>query len=273
MGADMGAKKSAEKGATLVTGACGGLGGAFVRVLAARGEPLFLTGRSAERLAALQGELQTEYPALPVQTFACDLASSAEREALFAYADGRGVKISRLVYVAGIDTQKAAEKYTEEKLVMQARVNFEGAVSLARMVAERADGACELLAVGSMSAASPMPYFALYSASKKALEQYFVALHSELRGRAKVTVVLPGGIPTREDIRENIAAHGWFGRVSQLPPETVAVRSLKALSKNRRRVVIGGWNKLLVFLMRLAPLSWKMRVIARIWSRTEKDAF
>ena len=38
---------------TLITGACGGLGGAFVRVLAERGEPLFLTGRSEERLKSL----------------------------------------------------------------------------------------------------------------------------------------------------------------------------------------------------------------------------
>ena len=38
---------------TLITGACGGLGGAFVRLLAERGEALFLTGRSEEKLSAL----------------------------------------------------------------------------------------------------------------------------------------------------------------------------------------------------------------------------
>ena len=37
---------------TLVTGACGGLGGAFVRLLAERGEALFLTGRTEARLLA-----------------------------------------------------------------------------------------------------------------------------------------------------------------------------------------------------------------------------
>ena len=118
-----------------------------------------------------------------------------------------------------------------------------------------------------------MPYFALYSATKKGLEQYFVALREEWKGRAKVTVVLPGGIPTRKDIRENIAAHGWFGRVSALPARTVAERSLRAVQKNRRRVVIGFWNKLLHALMCVVPLSVKLRVIARIWIKTEKDAF
>ena len=118
-----------------------------------------------------------------------------------------------------------------------------------------------------------MPYFALYSAAKKGLEQLFVALHEEWRGRADVTVVLPGGIPTREDIKENIRSHGWFGRVSALPPRTVAERALKALSRNKRRAVIGFWNKLLYGATRLVPLSLRLRFVARMWSRTQKDAF
>ena len=51
---------------TLLTGACGGLGGAFARLLARRGEPLLLTGRSEERLLALADELRARFPALPV---------------------------------------------------------------------------------------------------------------------------------------------------------------------------------------------------------------
>ena len=259
---------------TLITGACGGLGGALVRLLAARGEALFLTGRSEEKLSALAQSLKEKFPDLPVECCPCDLADSGSRQALFAYADARGIAFSRLVYVAGVDIQKAAEKYTEEKIVLQARVNLEGAVSLARGVfARRGEGVCELLAVGSMSASCPMPYFALYSATKKGLEQFWVALRTEVKGRAKATVVLPGGIPTREDIKQNIAAHGWFGRVSALPPQTVAERALRAVAKNRRSVVIGFWNKLLHALMHLVPLSCRLAVIAKIWSKTQKDAF
>ena len=259
---------------TLLTGACGGLGGAFAHLLAARGEPLLLTGRSRERLDALARTLAAQY-SVPVETFVCDLTDSGARQALFCFADAKQISFSRLVYVAGVDTQKAAENFTEEKLVAQARVNLEGAVSLMRGVFLRrsANGICEFLAIGSMSGVSPMPYFALYSATKKALEQYCIALRTEWKGRAKVTVVLPGGIPTRQDIRENIAAHGWFGKVSALPPEAVAARALRAVAGNRRRVVIGFWNKLLYCGMHLVPLSWRLRAIAKIWKNTEKDAF
>ncbi len=260
---------------TLLTGACGGLGGAFARLLAERGQALYLTGRSEVRLAALKAELRQKFPALPVETFACDLTDSARRMALFAHADACGMRFSRLVYVAGVDTQKAVERYTEEKIVLQARVNLEGAVSLVRGVLSRCDlnGTPEFLAVGSMSAACPMPYFALYSATKKALEQFFIALHRELKGRAKVTVVLPGGIPTREDIKENIRSHGFFGRVSALPPRTVALASLRAVQKNRASKIVGFWNHIIYAATRLAPQRVRLAYIASVWSKTEKDAF
>lgn len=260
-------------GYTLVTGACGGLGGAFVQLLAERGEPLFLTGRSAERLAALREKLNGELPDLPVTVCACDLTSEADRDGLFRFADGEGIRFSRLVYVAGVDTQKAFEKYTQEKIVFQSRVNFEGALSLIHGVLSRADGVAEILTVGSMSGICPMPYFAIYSATKKALCQFSVALRSEMKGRAKVTCILPGGIPTREDIKKDIAGHGFWGKVSKKTPRQVATAGLKAVKKNKKFKVIGFWNKVIKFFTDLAPLSWQLHFIKKRWSKTEKDAF
>ncbi len=260
---------------TLLTGACGGLGGAFAEVLASRGEPLFLTGTSAEKLQKKREELAARYPALSVETCVCDLREEASRRALFSFCDERDMRLARLVYVAGVDTQMAFEKYDEARIVTQARVNLEGAVSLMRGMLARCDldGTAEILAVGSMSASTPMPYFALYSATKKGLEYQCMALHEEFKGRAKVTCVLPGSTPTREDIVENIKTHGLFGRLSQKTPEQVARASLAALSKNRRRAVIGFWNKCLRAATSVVPMSVKLRFICKKWSKTEKDFF
>ena len=260
---------------TLITGACGGLGGAFVEELASRGENLFLTGRSTERLIVLKDDVTSRYPAIKIGTFACDLTQECERAAHFAYMDEEGIVPNRLVYVAGVDTQMAFEKYDEARILMQTRTNFEGALSLMRGVIARAplDGKTELLAIGSMSAIGPMPYFALYSASKKALEHFCSALRTELKGRAKVTCVLPGGIPTREDIKENIRSHGFFGRVSAKSPRAVALASLKAVRKNKRRKIIGFWNRVICFFSAMCPTPLRLKIIARIWRRTEKDHF
>ncbi len=260
---------------TLVTGACGGLGGAFCDVLAERKEPLFLTGRSEKRLAALAEKLKSSHEGLEVAFRACDLRSEEDRLAFFNYADEMGASFFRLIYVAGVDTQMAFEKYDENKLLLQTRVNLEGAVSFINAFLKRAplDGKTEILAVGSMSASTPMPYFALYSATKKGLEYFMSALHTELKGRAKVTCVLPGGIPTREDIRRNIEEHGFWGKISQKSPRAVAEASLKAVHKNRRKKVIGFWNKVIKFTTDVAPMSVKSRFIAKRWSHTEKDHF
>ena len=260
---------------TIITGACGGLGGAFVRLLASRGEPLCLTGRSEERLEELAAKLKAQYPELPVVYHACDLRDSASRLAFFAWSQEEGLAFSRLVYAAGADNQKAFEKYSEETLLMQSRVNFEGAVSFVRGFLDRAvlDGKCELLAIGSVSGIYPMPYFALYSATKRALEQFFSALRTELKGRAKVTCVLPGAIPTRDDVKAYIKTQGLWGRLAALPPEKVAKKSLKAVKKNKRRVVIGFWNKLMNAFTALIPLSLKMKFIAKKWSKTEKGVY
>ncbi len=258
---------------TLITGATGGLGRAFVRLLASRGEALYLTGRSEERLAALAEEARSL--GADVSYYPCDLASAESRAAFFAHADLGGARFSRLVYVAGADTQMAFERYDEARLVFQTRVNFEGAVSFCRAFLARTplDGSSELLCVGSVSGCRPMPYFALYSATKKALEQFLAGLRHELKGRAKVTCVLPGGMPTRPDIEENIRTHGLFGRLSAMSPDKVAAIALKAVKKNRRRVIPGFWNRTIQFVSALAPAPVRMRIIARMWGRTEKDHF
>ena len=158
---------------------------------------------------------------------------------------------------------------------MQTRVNFEGAVSFTRAVMGRSDlnGTTEFLAVGSVSGLYPMPYFALYSATKKALWQFYAALRVELKGRAKVTCVLPGAIPTRQDVRKYIKKQGLWGKLAALPPEKVAEKSLKAVQKNRRSVVVGFWNKMMRISTAPIPLSLKMKFIAKKWQKTEKDAF
>ncbi len=260
---------------TLITGACGGIGGAFCEVLAERQEPLFCTGRSEERLRALAFSLKERFPALEVRTFPCDLQSEESRLALYRHFEEEHITFKRLVYVAGVDTQMAFEKYDEKRILMQTRANFEGAVSLIREVLSRSslDGNTEILTVGSVSGVFPMPYFALYSATKRALEHFSIALRHELKGRAKVTCVRPGSVPTRKDIVENISSHGAFGKISVCSPRKVAKVSLKEVKHNRRKKTVGWGNRCILFFTRLLPPSLRERAIARIWKRTEKDFF
>lgn len=259
---------------TFISGATGGIGKAFSYECAKSGYDLFLTGRSSEKLLALKEELNKENPNVQILTFACDLTSQESRSKMIDYIDGEKVTFDRIINVAGVDTQKGFLEYTEEKVLFQIRVNVEATISLTHALLARKAEKLELLTISSMSGASPMPYFALYSATKALLTNFFTSMHYELKEHGvKVTVVLPGGVPTRPDIIEDIKGQGIWGKLSSKSPEFVAKKSLKAVRKNKVKYIPGGFNKFLNFLMKLVPKCISLRFIANRWKKISKDAF
>ena len=257
---------------TMITGATGGLGGAFVRLAVKNGENLILTGRHEEKLRLLKEKILAENTGTDVRIFAVDL--SGGREAMIGQIAAEHLKIGRLINVAGADIQKAFSEYTQEKLCFQCRVNFEAAVALCRFALERRTEELEILNISSVSGIYPMPYFAIYSATKAALTAFSLALREEMKGKGvRVTAVLPGAMPTRADIREQIKGQGIWGRLAAKSPDFVAEKSLKAVSRNRGKIIPGFWNKAMAAGTKFIPQSWKLRFIARRWSKISKDAF
>ena len=263
-----------EKKYALITGATGGLGKAFVEGAAEEGYSLLLTGRSEEKLLHLKGEIEARYPSTEVWVFPADLSSSCSRREMMDKIAQVGVKISLLVNVAGADIQKGLTEYTEEKILFQCRVNFEAAVSLCRFAIEQKAEKLEIVNVSSVSGIYPMPYFAIYSATKGALTSFSQSLREEMKGRGVyVTAILPGAMPTREDIKEQIKGQGLWGKLAAKSPKSVAKASLKAVKKNKGKVVVGFWNKMMRLGTGWMPTSWRLKFIAKRWSKISKDAF
>ena len=258
----------------LVTGATGGLGKAFVYALAKRGHSLVLTGRSEEKLQVLQAELKEKYPDIPTSIYAADLSDAVSRLALMENIKKDDIKISLLANVAGADIQKGLTAYTQEKIAFQCRANFEAAVALCHFAIENRANRLEIVNVSSVSGIYPMPYFAIYSATKGALTSFSQALRAEMKGEnVMVTAILPGAMPTREDIKQQIKGQGLWGRLAAKTPNEVAEKSLKAVRKNKRKVIVGFWNKVMRVGTCWMPTSWRLRFIAKRWSKISKDAF
>ena len=214
------------------------LGGAFVRLAVKNGENLILTGRHEEKLRLLKEKILAENTGADVRIFAVDLSDEGSREETIRQIAAEHLKIGRLINVAGADIQKAFTEYTQEKLCFQCRVNLEAAVALCRFALERRTEELEILNISSVSGLYPMPYFAIYSATKAALTALSLALREEMKGKGvRVTVVLPGAMPTRADIREQIKGQGIWGRLAAKSPDFVAEKSLKAVSRNRGKII------------------------------------
>ena len=259
---------------TFISGATGGIGKAFAYCCAKENYNLFLTGRSQEKLETLRSEILNRFPALQIEICPCQLTESAERAKMLSFIDEKEIKFERIINVAGVDIQKAFESYTQEKVVFQIRVNVEATISLTHALLSRGAPLKEIVTISSMSGVTPMPYFALYSATKAALTSFFTSLRLELKKQGvKVTTVLPGGVPTRPDIVADIKNQGLWGKLSSKSPQYVAKRSLKAVKKNKAVFVPGFFNKFLYFIMKIVPKCLSMRFIANRWRKQTKDAF
>jgi len=258
---------------TFISGATGGIGKAFATACASRGYNLYITGRSAEKLKSLKENITDTYGVL-VEYFPCELTSLESRKLMIEDIKAKGIILDRIINVAGVDIQKAFTEYTEEKLLFQLRVNAEATLHLTHSLLFLRAEKLEIITISSMSGQSPMPYFAVYSATKAMLTNFFTALHYELKkDGVKVTTILPGGVPTRPDVIEDIKGQGLWGKISKKSPEFVAEKSLKAVKKNKVKYIPGGFNRVLNFIMKLLPKKIVLRFIARRWKKQTKDAF
>lgn len=258
---------------TFISGATGGLGRAFALASAKKGYPLFITGRSQGKISALKAEISA-VSSVPVISCICDLSSERSRAKMYALIEEKDITFDRIINVAGVDIQKPFVDYTQDKLLKQIRVNAESTIDITYNLLKRKENNIEVITVSSMSGQSPMPYFALYSATKAMLTNLFTSLHYELKSQGvKVTVVIPGGIPTRPDIIEQIKGQGLWGKLSAKTPEYVAEKSLKAVSKNKVKYIPGFFNKFLNFIMSALPKRLVLAFIAKRWKNQYKDAF
>lgn len=177
----------------LVTGASSGIGAATAKRLATAGYKVYGTSRSG---AAAGGEQQ--FAMLPLDVTSDGSVAAAVSEVI--RLQGR---IDLLVNNAGIGVAPAG---AEESSIDQARsifeTNFFGVVRMTRAVLPhiRRQGAGRIINIGSVLGFVPMPYGALYSATKHAIEGYSESLDHELRTRGiRVSVIEPAWTKTPLD--------------------------------------------------------------------------
>ena len=259
---------------SIITGATGVLGKEFAKSLAERNENLFLTGRSEEKLMLLKEELTAKYKNIAVDYCKCDLTIDADKNALFNYFSLKGYKVNGLYLVAGADTRKAFTKFNQNAISFLARVNYESALSFTKFALDNMGAELKILVVSSLTGITPMPYFSEYSSLKGALISFFTALRYELKNEpVKITILTPGSILTRKDIKEDIKKQGLQGKLSSKTPKYVVNKALKALDKNKKICVPGFYNKLVKFATKITPTSLQMKIISKKLKNLEKDAF
>jgi NAD(P)-dependent dehydrogenase (short-subunit alcohol dehydrogenase family) len=247
----------------LVTGASSGIGEATAERLAKAGYKVYGTSRRGARAEKRSFEM-----------LALDVTSDKSVEAAVNEVMRRDGRIDLLVNNAGFGVAPAG---AEESSIDQARsifeTNFFGLIRMTRAVVPhmRRQGNGRIINIGSVLGFLPMPYGALYAATKHAVEGYSESLDHELRTRGiRVSVTEPAYTKTPfdanfmepdaqlDEYRE--ARAGVSKRVNEVmaaaePPGVVADTVVKAAeaAHPKIRYAAGKLAKRLRFLRRFAP--------------------
>ena len=247
----------------LVTGTSSGIGEATAQRLAAAGYKVYGTSRRGGQAD------RRSFATLPLDVTSDESVAAVVKEVI--RLEGR---IDVLVNNAGFGVAPAG---AEESSLDQPRsifeTNFFGLVRMTRAVVPhmRAQGSGRIINIGSVLGFLPMPYGALYSATKHAVEGYSESIDHELRTRGiRVSVIEPAYTKTPfdanfmepdaklDEYRE--ARTGVMKRVAEVmataePPGVVADAVLMAVNAARPKVryTAGRLANRLRLLRRFAP--------------------
>ena len=253
----------------MITGATGGLGKAFCIVCAQRGISLFLTDLSNKSLNDLATGLKNEYD-IDVRVFACDLTRDSERDRLFQYIGREDLHFSGLINVAGLDIEGSFVSLSPCNIRTIVKLNILATSEVIqnilpyRIQYER----FMIINVASQAAFQPMPYKAMYSASKRFLLQLSLALREELRPyKVTVTALCPSGMPTTSESVDGIDAQGFLGQITAKNVGDVAEEAFCCAERGKAIVIPGKINRVLKACTSLMPQTWVAHLLRTRWSK------
>ena len=247
----------------LVTGASSGIGKATAERLATAGYKVYGTSRRGAQTG------QGSFAMLPLDVTRDDSVDAAVTDLI--RLEGR---IDLLVNNAGFGVAPAA---AEESSIEQARsifdTNFFGIIRMTRAAVPhmRKQGGGRIINIGSVLGFLPMPYGALYAATKHAIEGYSESLDHELRTWGiRVSVIEPAYTKTPfdanflepdakldeyRDVRASVSARVREVMATAEQPGVVADVVLQAATaeRPRPRYTAGRVANRLRLLRRFAP--------------------
>jgi short-subunit dehydrogenase len=247
----------------LITGASSGIGEQFARQLAERGYELVLVARRKDRLEALANELPTK-----AQVIASDLGSEAAE--LPGKVEGQ---VDLLVNNAGFGLRNHFLKLPADRQAEIVRVNCEAVVILTHAflgpMVERGRGG--VITVASTAGMQPLPYEAVYGASKAFALNFTEALNAEVKGTGvKMLAVNPGPVPTEWQQVAGYEESGAEMMPGKIEADQVVREALKAYDRGKRSLIPGRFFRNFMRINAPAPRAVKLRVSERMYRPKSK---
>ena len=239
----------------LVTGGSRGIGLALARGFAARGHDLFLIARDGEHLHQAAAAITAQF-GVRVGIAPCDLAQPGEVPRMLAALDAASCAVDILVNCAGVAASGSFIDNDATAARMMRTLNIEVATDLmhACLPAMVARGRGGVLNVASLAGMTPMPYLALYGATKSYLIALSRAVATEVAGTGvTVSVLLPGPVDTGIFAQSLQASERRTALLPALSPEVVARTAIEGYLAGQTVITPGLLGSLCRLGLKLLP--------------------
>jgi uncharacterized protein len=248
----------------VITGASRGIGESFARQLAARGADLHLIARNADRLSKLARELRTAH-GVHVEEIVLDLARFDAAEHLYTEVRSRRrVPVDIFVNNAGFGLYGEFVEHPMARIEEMLLLHTITVAKLMRLfLAEmRERGSGVIINVASVAGLLPLPYMALYAATKAFMVSLGLGVDQETRGHGVlVHTCCPGHTVT--DFQSTAAIPGRYAYGGKQTADEVVTETLAAVDRRQSMIVCGARNRFLMQVQRLIPRMLLLRATAR----------
>lgn len=243
-----------------ITGASSGIGEATAYCFAQEGATLILTALEADLLEKVKNKaLSLGSPAVTLLPY--NLANLEGLDALVQEAWSAYGKIDIMYNNAGI-SQRANTIDTEMHVIRKVMdVNYYAPVIITKALLPKmiAQGGGQLVATTSIAGRFGFPLRCAYSSSKHALYGFFETVQAEYYDQnIRVTLVCPGRVRTNISfyaLEKDGKQHGKLdaGQAGGITPEKAGKKIMNAIYKQKREVLVGSKELLMVYFKRFLP--------------------
>ena len=248
----------------VVTGASSGMGRDFVLALDRdyTFDEIWVIARRKERLEELGGKCRTR-----IVPIALDLSLRESSERVAGMLKKRNVQVGALVNASGYGVFKAFSESSPIEMAGIVDVNDRALVAMTGAVLPYMEKGSFIINLGSNSSHQPVPYMAVYAASKAFVLSFSLSLSVELKKRGiRVLCVCPGWIKTEffdRAVRDNTTIV-YYDRYYE--SRDVVEKALKDLRKGRTTSILGFPVRMQVRMVKLLPRA----LVMHIWCRQQK---
>ena len=249
-----------KKTIAIITGASGGFGKEFVKLLIQDNSinEIFALSRSEEKLEALKKEFGEK-----IKPYIIDLSIPEKIKEFGRYLETQNVTVKILINNAGYAKFCSYDDISTEESLNMINLNISGVVAMGLTCIPFMENGSHILNIASQAGFQPVPYLNIYSATKSFVKNYSQALNVELKDKGiKVTAVCPGWMKTNLYERGSVGAKKaptrFMGMVS---PEKKKKKALKDAYNNKDISVYGLHVKICTLIARLLP----EKIIMKCW--------